>query len=362
MLNLGVSLYSFQDDVRRRGLTLHDILKKCHEIGVKGIEIVPEQSLTYEQFEGTDRNFIPQWKDWMAEYGMTPTNMNLYDDLWLYPSRPLTEPERLQRLQRGCQLAKDLGFRSVRVSVDYGYPNTPHLENSIRICEEYGVIATLEIHAPYSLKSNWAQAWFELIDKTGSDYAGIHPDGGIFDVSPRVHAVENALKKGAKPEIIEMIQEEYPKIVARRYAEKEILQLAGDYRKTFGYGEEELREKIFAMGGGAAEAWLIGRFSCDDPAWIVEYGKYVKHFHGKFYDLVPDGSGSWDEPSINYRGIVESLVKMDYPFWISTEYEGQMEYNDPDSDEHAPDGEIIVAQHHSMVRKYEKIAREKLGK
>lgn len=354
MLNLGVSLYSFQQDVRR-GVSLEEILKSCSKIGAKGIEMVPEQSVTDLQFEGVDVNFIAQWKDWMAEYDLTPTNCNLYDDLWVYPSRPLTEAERIQKLQRGLQFAKNLGFKTARVSVDYGYPDTPHLENSIKIAEDYGIIASLEIHSPYSLKSNWAQAWFNLIDRTGTKFAGIHPDGGIFDVAPRVRAVENALKNGANPEIVEMIKTKYAEIVKRRYETAEILHLDGDYRKTFGYGEEEIREMVKDMGGGPLESSLVARFSCDDPAWIVEYAKYIVHFHGKFYDMVDDGNGGFDEPSINYKGIVESLVKADYKGWVSTEYEGQGAYSAIDCEEECPTGEDIVAKHHSMIRKYENL-------
>lgn len=366
MLNLGVSLYSFQADMRR-GLSLHEILKQCSEIGAKGIEMVPEQSIMDYQFENADADFVAQWKDWMAEYGLTPTNCNLYDDLWIYPHRPLTDRERIQKLQRGFRFARDMGFRTARVSVDYGYPDTPHLENTVRIAEDYGIIASLEIHSPYSLKSNWCQDWFNLIDRTGTKFAGIHPDAGIFDISPRVRSVQLALEQGANPEIIEMIKEEYTKFVRKRRAEAEQLQLAGDYKKTFGYGEPEIVEKIRAMGGGRLETSLIGRFSCDDPAWIVEYAKYIVHFHGKFYDMVPDGDGDFVEPSIDYKGIVESLVKIDYPFWISTEWEGMGTYdaedptNRPIAGEPCPPGKEFVAKHHAMIRKYEKQSRAKLG-
>jgi len=367
MLNLGVSLYSFQAD-QRIGLPLQEILKQCAEIGAVGIEMVPEQSIMDYQFENADKDFVAQWKDWMAKYGLTPTNCNLYDDLWIYPHRPLTDRERLQKLQRGFRFARDMGFRSARVSVDYGYPDTKHLEDSVRIAEDYGVIASLEIHSPYSLKSNWAQAWFNLIDRTGTKFAGIHPDGGIFDVAPRARAVALALEQGANPDIVAMIQEEYPKIVKRRYETAEQLQLAGDYRKTFGYGEEEIIEKVKAMGGGRLEYSLIGRFSCDDPAWLIEYQKYIVHFHGKFYDMVPDADGDLVEPSINYPGIVEALVKMDYPFWISTEWEGMGQYDREGAApgslgaEVTPTGKEFVGKFIKMIRKYEAQARAKLGK
>ena len=66
------------------------------------------------------------------------------------------------------------------------------------------------------------------------------------------------------------------------------------------------------MGGGPQECRQFMRFSCDDPSWILEYSKYIVHFHGKFYELLPDGEGSWYEPSIDYQGIVDALVAADY--------------------------------------------------
>lgn len=115
------------------------------------------------------------------------------------------------------------------------------------------------------------------------------------------------------------------------------------------------------MGGGELECRLISRFSCDDPSWLCEYSKYIVHFHGKFYELLPDGNGSWYEPSINYQGIVNALVKMDYPYWISTEWEGQQLFTNPLYPEAMPKGEEYVKLQHDMIRDMEKKARNALA-
>ncbi len=333
------------------------MLKRLHELGIKGIEIVPSQNFSGLVEEGVDLDFYKQWREWMEAYDMTPTNYNLYDEPCIYKNRWLSEHERLAQLRKGLEIAAKLGFRTARLSVDYGLPNTKHLENSVKCCEEYGIIGSIEIHSPYSLKSNWAQAWFETIDKLGTKYAGIHPDAGIFRTGPVEKACRLALLKGAKPEIIELIKEEYAGYVQQRKASAEMLVLPGDYRKTFGYGEPELKEKIVLMGGGPLECGLISRFSCDDPAWLVEYSKYIVHFHGKFYELLPDGRGGWYEPSIDYQGIVDALVKCDYPYWISTEWEGQGLFRDPAVEEIPPRGEEYVKLHHDMLRSMEAQAR-----
>lgn len=362
MLNLGVSLYSLQADYREHRYDLYNSLKELHKFGVKGIEVVPSQNFSGLVEEGVDLDFYKQWKEWMEEFDMTPTNMNLYDEPCVFKNRWFSEAERIGQLRHGLEIAAKLGFRTARLSVDYGLPNTPHLENSVRCCEEYGIIGSIEIHSPYSLKSNWAQAWFETIDKLGTKYAGIHPDAGIFRTAPVPLSVEAALRNGAKPEIVEMIKEEYAKAVQRRKETAEILQLPGEYRKTFGYGEEEIREKVLSMGGGETECRLIGRFSNDDPSWILEYSKYIVHFHGKFYELVPDGEGSWYEPSINYQGIVDALVACDYKGFISTEWEGMNLFREDGYEGEVPKGEDYVRRHHEMIRSMEKKAMQKLGK
>ena len=279
---------------------------------------------------------------------MVPTNFNLYDEPCIYKNRWLSEAERLSQLRHGLENAVKLGFKTARLSVDYGLPNTKHLENSVKCCEEYGIIGSIEVHSPYSLKSNWAQAWFETIDKLGTKYAGIHPDAGIFRSGLMKRSCEAAIRQGANPEIIEMMKEEYAKAKARRAANCEQLQLPGDYRKTFGYGEPEIDEKIDAMGGGRLEKSLINRFSCDDPAWIKEYAKYIVHFHGKYYEIEEDDQGNLYEPSIDYPGIVKALTEMNYTGFVSSEWEGMHLFGDA-----RPKGEEYVARHHKMIRQME---------
>ena len=68
---------------------------------------------------------------------------------------------------------------------------------------------------------------------------------------------------------------------------------------------------------------------------------------------------AYREPSINYQGIVDALVKSNYPYWISTEWEGQHLFRDPAFPEVPPKGEEYVKLHHDMIRAMEKRAGEK---
>ena len=68
--------------------------------------------------EGVDLDFYKQWKDWMAEFDMTPTNYNLYDEPCIFKNRWLSENERIAQLRKGLEIAAKLGFRTARLSVD----------------------------------------------------------------------------------------------------------------------------------------------------------------------------------------------------------------------------------------------------
>ncbi len=353
MLNLGVTLYSFQDDYRLGRMTLEQSLAFLSSIGAKGVEIVPEQTMTDVQYETIDDNFVAQWKDWMQQYGLVPTNCNLYDDYDMFANRYLTEDERFDEFKHGMLVAEALGFKSVR-----GCPDMPNslLERCIRVAEDHGIVISVEVHAPFSLKSTWMQNWFDIIEKTGTKYAGIHPDAAIFTHAPQEREIRNALAAGAKPEIIAYIREAYAKNAEKRAREKEML-VFGRYFDTKGYCADEMAETIRSMGGSEIELSFAGRLTCDDPAWIVEYGKYIKHFHGKFYSMEPDGNGGFYDPSIDNRGIVKALLEIGYTGYISTEFEGQHPYHDCAVKEDCPAGTEMVKQHHALYRRLEEELR-----
>lgn len=349
MLNLGVTCYSYQDDIRLGRMTWEDVLSHVSSIGAYGFEIVPEQFLTDVEYETIPADLVARWKDQVAKYNLVPTNCNLYDDYDVYPNRILTEDERFARMQHGIKLAKALGFRSVRGCADLP-PKL--LERIIREAEDNGIIISLEVHAPFSLKSNWMDTWLNMIERTGTKFAGIHPDGAIFSRAPHYMDVQNALRRGTKPEIIEFLKDAYAKVVARRAAERETL-VFGAYHDTVGYGIPEIKEELFKMGGTEKDLRMVERLTCDDPAWIVEYMKYIVHFHGKFYDMIPDGEGGFYDPSINYEGIVKALVEGGYTGYISSEYEGMGAYHDISCPDDAPRADDMITKQHAMIRKYE---------
>jgi sugar phosphate isomerase/epimerase len=345
MAKLGVSLYSYQLEYFRGIMTLEDCLAHAASIGACGIEMVPEQTMTDFQYETIDEEFVAKWKDWMAKYDLVSTNMNLYDDFDVYPNRIQTMDERFARFKHGVLLAKALGFRSVRGSSEMP---VPLLERCLKVAEYYGIIVSVEIHSPFSLKSTYVQDWLNLIDRTGSKFAGIHPDCGTFSKGPNLGRTEQALRQGAKKEIIDFLQQEYTKVFIQRQKENKILDL-GDYRVVVCHGMAEAFEKARKMGGSNLEISLFTRLNYDDPRWLIEYMPYIKHLHAKFYNMVDNGKGMFHDPAIDLEGAMQALKDGGYQYWISSEYEGAGAYRDLECPIEPPDSRDLVEKEQKLM-------------
>ena len=74
----GVSLYSFQEEYFLRTLSLEDCVRVAGEIGARGIEIIPEQSIP--GFPRLSDEFVDTWFSWMEQYGTTPVATDLFLD------------------------------------------------------------------------------------------------------------------------------------------------------------------------------------------------------------------------------------------------------------------------------------------
>lgn len=80
-------------------------------------------------------------------------------------------------MKRDIRLASLLGFPVLRTLV-----STPMdvIEGSLEYAEKMNVKIGLEVHAPFSLNSGWAEGYLEMIRRTGTKYLGFVLDMGIF--------------------------------------------------------------------------------------------------------------------------------------------------------------------------------------
>jgi hypothetical protein len=297
----GISIYSFQEKFYRQEMTLEDCIATAAGFGVDGFEMLADQmipgypSITYNLSD----QFLGSWRDMMMKYPVKPIAFDVYGETKLYKGRATTDRELISELVELTKTAAALGFKILRL--------TFHLpirivEAMIPHAEERGMKLALEVHAPHLLTGEWVQNNIELALRTKTKSLGLMPDLGIFCKRVPRLVLEEALRQGATPKIV-------------------------DYMSTL-YGERripaDLVDQVRTMGGNESDEWLamrlvIGVWTYHDPSHLSAYMPYIFHIHGKFYEMTPD----LQEPDVAYESVMPILLKGGYDGYIMSEYEGQ---------------------------------------
>jgi sugar phosphate isomerase/epimerase len=296
----GVSLYSFQEEYFLRTMSLEDCIRVAGEIGARGIEIIPEQSIPgYPRL--TDE-FVDTWFGWMQRYGTTPVATDLFLDTKRYPDRWLTLDEQVASVHQDIDIAVRLGARVVRAII-----NMPPevMEAAAPYAEEKGVRLLLEVHAPFHYAHPWIEQHLEVMHRTGSPALGLMPDMGTYVKRfPRV-VTERALRDGAKPELVDLIVKTYDD--------------HGDVHA--------LMDIVNYRGGGPVDFGLARQAShylWTEPKEMLPHMALIGHIQAKFYEMTDDGV----EYSIPYDEIVPMLIEGGYDGYLSSEYEGNRHIQD----------------------------------
>jgi sugar phosphate isomerase/epimerase len=296
----GVSLYSFQEEYFLRKMTLEDCIRTAGEIGARGIEIIPEQSIP--GFPHLSDEFVDTWFSWMEKYGTTPVATDLFLDTKRYPDRLLTLEEQIASIHRDIDIAVRLGAKKIRAIV-----NTPPaaMEGAAPYAQEKGVRLLLEVHGPLHYEHPWILEHLEVMYRTGSPALGLMPDMGTFVKRfPRL-ASERALRDGADPQLVDYIVKTYDE--------------GGD--------TSQLPVTVHLRGGGPLEVGLANQathYIWVDPRTMLPHMALIGHIQAKFYEMTDEGT----EYSIPYEEIVPVLVEGGFDGYLSSEYEGNRHIQD----------------------------------
>jgi len=321
-----VSFYSFQDQYARGKMNLEDIFKFLKEIGAE-MEFISDQMLKVTPHPSEES--LKEWDRLMSKYEVKPVCNDIFINTCLYKNRTLTTKEATEALIEEIKLANRLGFKLVRL-----VSKTPAeiIEPALVYAEKYDVTLALEIHAGMSFDHPMTQAFIDVIHKTKSPYLGIVVDTGIFcRRHPRV-ATSYFRSLGANENVIKYIDD----IFASGIDPKQFFTKHGGRPKELTdlyKNEADFIYSLFCDGYEASE------FSILD-----EYMPYVKHIHGKVFEMTDEGI----EYSIPYDELIKYLDEKDYNGYISTEYEGNR---------FVLDGEEVkeleqVKKHQEMLKKY----------
>lgn len=315
-----VSLYSYQDEYYDGKLDLEGCLRETAKTGATGVELLAEQMIRRFPLPIETQEFRDQWFEWLKKYGLEPSCYDAFLENKIYDNRTLSLGEQVNMMCRDIRLASLLGFKNLRTLV-----STPMdvIEGSLEYAEKMDVKIGLEVHAPFSLNSGWADGYMEMINRTGTKYFGFIPDMGIFCKNIPDVVRDKARRMGAKEECIKIVDDAYAQRLAKGFTKiKYDLNLGKanmEYRMANGMGE--MMAALEKAGAGAGDMWYGNTsftYSWSEPQDLIDNIDYIFHTHAKFYNVHED----YVETAVAIPEVVEAFKKAGYKGFLSSEYEG----------------------------------------
>ncbi len=315
-----ISLYSYQDEYYDGKLDLEGCLRETAKTGATGVELLAEQMIKRFPVAIEEEGFLDNWFAMLKKYNLTPSCYDAFLENRIYANRTLTLKEQISMMNRDLRLASLLGFPVLRTLV-----STPMdvIEGSLEYAEKVNVKIGLEVHAPFSLNSSWADGYLSMIDRTGSKYFGFIPDMGIFCKNIPDVLRDKARRQGAKEECLKIVDDAYAQRREKGFVKiKYDLDLGKanmEYRMS--NGMKEMMEAVEKAGGGPADKMYANTsftYSWSDPQDLIDNIQYIFHTHAKFYNVHED----YVETAVAIPEVVEAYKKAGYNGFLSSEYEG----------------------------------------
>ena len=315
-----ISLYSYQDEYYDGKLDLEGCLRETAKTGATGVELLAEQMIKKFPNPIEDEAFRANWFAMLDKYNLVSSCYDAFLENRIFSNRTLSLGEQVNMMKRDIRLAHLLGFPVLRTLV-----STPMdvIEGSLDYAEEMNVKIGLEVHAPFSLNSGWADGYMEMINRTGTKYFGFVPDMGIFCKNIPDVLRDKARRQGASEECIKIVDEAYAERLAKGFVKiKYDLDLGKanmEYRMA--NGMKEMMDALEKAGAGPADMMYAGTsftYSWSDPQDIIDNIDYIFHTHAKFYNVHED----YTETAVAIPEVVEAFKKAGYKGFLSSEYEG----------------------------------------
>lgn len=315
-----ISLYSYQDEYYDGILDLEGCLRETAKTGATGVELLAEQMIKKFPNPIEDEQFRANWFSMLDKYGLTPSCYDAFLENRLFSNRTLSIGEQVNMMKRDLRLAGLLGFPVIRTLVS---TPMPVIEGSLEYAEKINVKIGLEVHAPFSLNSGWADGYMEMINRTGTKHFGFIPDMGIFCRNIPDVLRDKARRQGASEECIKIVDDAYAQRVAKGFVKiKYDLDLGKanmEYRMA--NGMKEMMDAVEKAGGGPADKMYAGSsftYSWSDPQDIIDNIDVIFHTHAKFYNVHED----YVETAVAIPEVVAAFKKAGYTGFLSSEYEG----------------------------------------
>ena len=339
-----ISLYSYQDEYYDGLLDLEGCLKETAKTGATGVELLAEQMIKKFPNPIEDEKFRENWFENLKKYGLEPSCYDAFLENRIFPNRTLSLGEQVNMMKRDLRLAGLLGFPVIRTLV-----STPMdvIEGSLEYAEKVGVKIGLEVHAPFSLNSDWAEGYLSMIRRTGTKFFGFIPDMGIFCRNLPDVVRDQARRMGATEEGIKIVDDAYLKRVSNGFVKiKYDLDLGKanmEYRMANGMAE--MMEAVEKAGANPGDLWYAGNsftYSWSEPQDIIDNIDVIFHTHAKFYNMHEDLT----ETAVALPEVIDAFKKAGYKGYLSSEYEGGEHLRDI-----GVDSITQVARHQEAMRR-----------
>lgn len=315
-----ISLYSYQDEYYDKKLDLEGCLREASKTGATGVELLAEQMIRRFPLPIETEEFREQWFGWLKKYNLEPSCYDAFLENRIFDNRMLSLGEQINMMKRDIRLAHLLGFKVLRTLV-----STPMgvIEGSLDYAAEMDVKIGLEVHAPFSLNSDWAEGYMKMIRKTGTKHFGFIPDMGIFCKNIPDVVREQFRVAGASDECIKIVDDAYARRLEKGFVKiKYSLDLGKAHNEYCeANGRQEMLDAVEKAGGGPADIAYANTsftFSWSDPQDLIDNIDYIYHTHAKFYNMHED----YTETAVAIPQVVEAFKKAGYKGYLSSEYEG----------------------------------------
>lgn len=297
---LGTTLYSFTIEWKARVYTLDQLLEQVATLRLgKGIEVVGFQS--FRTYPDVTDEFAKHFRDQLDHYGLFPSCLGANLDFGRRWDRLMTDDEKVEYIQRQINTAVKLGFPVMRIQTSTG---TKILEKFVPLLEKANLHMGFELHSPLSTDNPEVIEFRETFDRLQSPSLGFIPDFSTSMTSVPEVNWQDLRSVGAPEGVIDEAKVVWTSNDPIPSKFKALADICTKYNAN-----DAVRGKINTT------MTMFGHMPVDGWKEIMQY---VRHIHGKFYHVTPEGV----EPSIPYPQLMAMLKEVGFGGTISAEWEG----------------------------------------
>jgi hypothetical protein len=298
-----VTMFSFTNDIVRgreddavRSVATHDLARTVEFDGPQHFASLP--NLSPPEIDSFRRRLL--------ELDLMPTQLGIYDDAWLSPTRRGSPDERVASLERQIRSAHRLGFQAVKIAWGKELPLLARLRPCL---EDTGLMLTQEAQGSLDPDSPDVLERIEFVSR--------HPDSFafVFDLSACMTALP-----------VTFVDE-----LARLGVDPLVIQTLGAWGQA---PDQELRERVLAAITPEARTadfmakvmMPFGRFGHTTVAQWRDVLRHTATVHLKFWDL-DDEAGALSTPVAE---LLDLLDELEYAGPLTSEWGGH-EWLDQDA-------------------------------